>query len=106
MRFCYDTVFQLFHFLERLYQHVQTHKERLFDLRVTDALTKVFPQEMEHLRKSDMRPIKNYCVTIPAIQLSTEPPSPKIRKLVPSPPSLRSLPDGTNPYSLFINVSA
>ena len=52
-----------------------------------------------------MRPIKNYCVTIPAVQLSSEPPSPKIRKLVPPPPSLRSLPDGTNPYSLFINVS-
>ena len=40
----FNSFFQVYHYLERTYQHVQTHKERLFDLHITEAMAKVFPK--------------------------------------------------------------
>ena len=40
----FNSFFQMYHYLERTYQHVQTHKERLFDLHITEAMAKVFPK--------------------------------------------------------------
>ena len=40
----FNSIFQMYHYLERTYQHVQTHKERLFDLHITEAMAKVFPK--------------------------------------------------------------
>ncbi len=35
---------QLYHYLERLHHHLDTNKEKLFDLHVTEALNTIFPQ--------------------------------------------------------------
>ncbi|XP_060599368.1 dynein heavy chain domain-containing protein 1-like [Ruditapes philippinarum] len=100
----YDMRAELFHYLERIYYHVKLHREKLFDLQITESLQKVFPKEIQQLKESDTRKLKNYCVTIPSVRFSAETPSPRVKKMVPTPPTLLSLPDGTNPYSMYINV--
>ena len=47
------SIFQMYHYLERTYQHVQTHKERLFDLHITEAMAKVFPKVNQVLPHMD-----------------------------------------------------
>ncbi|KAH3716390.1 hypothetical protein DPMN_059112 [Dreissena polymorpha] len=99
----YDIKDELYHYLERLIYHAQLHREKLFDLHIVDALQKVFPHEVSQIRSTNQRKVRNYCVTIPSVRMSAETPGQK-RSLVPSPPSLLNLPDGSNPYSMYINT--
>ena len=55
----FNSIFQMYHYLERTYQHVQTHKERLFDLHITEAMAKVFPkvnQKSPHIKGHLQKP--------------------------------------------------
>ncbi|XP_048242736.1 dynein heavy chain domain-containing protein 1-like [Haliotis rufescens] len=83
------------HYLERIVSHVESHKERFFDLQLVDALSKVFPEELELLRRRGAFPAKLYCS--PGVK--SVPHSP--RKSSSSVVKLR-LPDGTNPYSAHV----
>lgn len=63
-------------------------------------------QEIGQLKAGGERAVRNYCVSVPSLRASMDSPTTRGRKqLVPSPPNLLSLPDGTNPYSMYINVS-
>ena len=57
------SIFQMYHYLERTYQHVQTHKERLFDLHITEAMAKVFPkvnQVLPHMDFNMRKPVVGF----------------------------------------------
>lgn len=62
-------------------------------------------QEIDQIKEAKAKKLKNYCMAIPAVKFSADTPSPRMKQIVPAPPTLRSLPDGTNPYSMYINVS-
>ncbi|XP_052798483.1 dynein heavy chain domain-containing protein 1-like isoform X5 [Mya arenaria] len=99
-----DVKSELYHYLERLLYHAQLHREKLFDLHIVDSLEKVFPNEVSQIKTASQRKVRNYCVAIPNVRVSMESSSPRVKKMVPGPPNLLSLPDGSNPYSMYINT--
>ncbi|XP_019630284.1 PREDICTED: dynein heavy chain domain-containing protein 1-like [Branchiostoma belcheri] len=89
---------QITHYLERVYNHVQTNQERLFDLNIVPALNKVFPKDMERIQHTGGNP-RNYRTPTPPRLLSSTPTTSTKRTSVSSSTGLQ-LPDGSNPYVL------
>ncbi|XP_066302846.1 dynein heavy chain domain-containing protein 1-like [Branchiostoma lanceolatum] len=89
---------QISHYLERVYNHVLTHQERLFDINIVQALNKVFPKDMERIQHTGGNP-RNYRTPTPPRLLSTTPTTSTKRTSVSSSIGLQ-LPDGSNPYVL------
>ncbi|XP_035689699.1 dynein heavy chain domain-containing protein 1-like [Branchiostoma floridae] len=89
---------QIAHYLERVYNHVQTHQERLFDINIVQALNKVFPKDMERIQHTGGNP-RNYRTPTPPRLLSTTPTTSTKRNSLSSSVGLQ-LPDGSNPYVL------
>ncbi|KAJ8313858.1 hypothetical protein KUTeg_008419 [Tegillarca granosa] len=103
-----DTKSEFFHYVERIFHHVDLHKERLFDLQITDSIAKVFPKEVALLRQIGAHPARNYCSVQPVQLLRLGSVSSLTsfhmvpKKTAQSPRQLMLLPDGSNPYSTHI----
>ncbi|XP_013418883.1 dynein heavy chain domain-containing protein 1-like [Lingula anatina] len=85
---------ELIHYLERAVQHMDTHKERLFDIHTVDALNKVFPEDMMRIQK----PVRTYCGPISPSPTTSPRESPTRTGPTKSPRML--LPNGKDPYTL------
>ncbi|XP_033761426.1 dynein heavy chain domain-containing protein 1-like [Pecten maximus] len=84
---------EIVHYIERVLHHVTLHKERLFDLQISESLCKVFPKEVGKVNHYGTRPSNNYGA--PVIKLSSVSP----QKSSHTPRHGMLLPDNTNPYA-------
>ncbi|XP_069114266.1 dynein heavy chain domain-containing protein 1-like [Argopecten irradians] len=87
---------EIVHYIERVIHHVSLHKERLFDLQISESLSKVFPKEVNKLNHYGARPANNYGA--PVVKLSSVSP----QKSLHTPRQAMLLPDNTNPYSTVL----
>ncbi|XP_064648692.1 dynein axonemal heavy chain 6-like isoform X2 [Lineus longissimus] len=63
------------HYLERVIHHINVHHDRLKDIRIVDAMKKVFPQEVKKITQLGKGPARNYTAPLQprhSTQLPTE----------------------------------
>ncbi|KAL8594105.1 hypothetical protein ACOMHN_000817 [Nucella lapillus] len=101
----FETRAEFHHYLERIVHHVQLHQKRLFDLQVEQHLNRVFPEEMEVIRRQGTVAVRDYCPAAGDVNTNRPVLTPTTSTAVPKkkgkPPILK-LPDGTYPYSAHV----